>query len=151
VRRRVSAAGRTDQWRKRIQSEWLRLRSRTPREAKRRLWQLAKALEQNRFEWASAMLLAYLSGHADSLDAAFGVSQVAKRGAPRRRATEAKLRRVLKLRLARKTWAEIARVVGGDERELRRLYTSRRPQLIAEEIAMRLSAKPRRGRGANSK
>jgi hypothetical protein len=93
------------------------------------------------------MLLAYLSDHVSTLDEAFGVRQVARRGRKRDKEADALARRIFELRLKKRSWADIVDEIGGDERQLRRLYASRKIELLAEETDRRLRLKdpPKKG------
>jgi len=138
---------REARWRERVEADYARLRPRTTAEAHRKLWRLARELKRHGFESGAAVLLAYLSGHAGSLDEAFGLQAPAKAGRPRDAAVDTLTRRISAMRRARRSWAQIADELGGDERELRRAYALRRPQLMAAEIDRRLTAKPPKRKG----
>ena len=83
---------------------------------------------------------AYLSGKAQTLDAAFGVGTV--RGAPRTlskaKQRYALARKIYALRLAGRSWYEVENELRQDQGSLRRLYKDFKVPLLSRGIAQKL-------------
>lgn len=114
-----------------ILKRWKRTRPRSPAEARHRLMELVESLGRLRLSSdVAAALLAYLVRAVDTLDEAFGLAPIVRRGAPLRPSTTARLQKAVRLLLKGWTWPKIVDEVGGEERELRRLIAERLKSLM---------------------
>jgi hypothetical protein len=110
------------------------------------LEQLAIELKEHNFPQVTRMLRAFLLQHVHTLDEAFGLEpRKPGKGRPISAVTREQYRKVHNQRRQGAIWEQIARGLNRDERELRRGYQARYPELLTErasrEIAARLDRK----------